>query len=139
MLNLNAEAVRELEAEWDNNPPKILFISEPYPGSPDLPLTGGGVTRMTPDKFEKELKDALESQGTCRIGSSHYRVNVWEEDPEDIANQYILKSWHRFDGAVPYEALFVLYYDAVDRIKSIEKHMPELLVDILPPTESGDS
>lgn len=35
MLNLNAEAVRELEAEWDNNPPKILFISEPFPGSPD--------------------------------------------------------------------------------------------------------
>lgn len=86
---------------------------------------------MTPDKFEKELKDALESKGTCRIGSSHYQVNVWEEDPEDIANQYILKSWHRFDGAAPYEALFVLYYDAVDRVKAIEKHMPDLLDEYL--------
>jgi hypothetical protein len=56
---------------------------------------------------------------------------VWEEDPEDIANQYILKSWHRFDGAVPYEALFVLYYDAVDRVKAIEKHMPDLLDEYL--------
>lgn len=120
-----------LLSEWEGNPPTIEIVSQPCPGAPYLPLSGGGTARMSPDKFEKQLKDALESKGTCRLGSSHYRVNVWNEDRDDIANQYVLKAWHRFDNAAPYQALFVLYYDAVDRVATIAKHMPELLEEYL--------
>ncbi|HAG81229.1 MAG TPA: hypothetical protein DCL61_08660 [Cyanobacteria bacterium UBA12227] len=110
-----------LYSDWEGDPPRILSISHPMPGTPYMPLTGGGTTKIPLERFLKDIERDLKSQ----IGD--YYAYVWGHyESDDEADIYVLQTWQVCppnDGT--YEAVIILYYAALNPYLTIKKYFGE--------------
>lgn len=106
-------------SSWDCNPPNIFAISQCLADAPRLPLSGGCTTRMSLERFIKDLERDVEKQ------KGQYYAYVMEAD-RDEADTYTLKTWEVYTSPDScYEALVILYYAPLNPYLTIKKHMGE--------------
>lgn len=106
---------------WTTGIPNVFAIAHPFPGSPYLPLTGGGTIHMPLEQYLKDLERDCEKQ------QGDYFAWVWDyHESGDEADMFYLKTWQvcpPTDGV--YEAVVILYYAPTDEAATIAKHMPD--------------
>lgn len=110
---------------WKGNVPPVQIICCAMPNSPELPLTGGGVSRKAVDDFLKNLEKDFNNQK-----GRYYAYVLDYYNSEDESDIYALETWQVFypnDGT--YEAVVILYYSALNPYMTIKKHMGEDLAE----------
>jgi hypothetical protein len=107
---------------WNGNPPRIKFITQAMPGTPNLRLSGSGCTCDNGTKIENFIKDLerdLHSQ------SGRYYAYVMGGCQEE-ADTYFLEGWEVWTSDhSAYEYMVILYYSAMNPYLAIKKHMGE--------------
>lgn len=110
---------------WKGRVPPIQVICCPMPDTPELPLTGGGISKKPLETFLKDLeKDFQQEKGRYFA----YVLDYYKSGDE--ADTYILETWQVCtpnDGT--YEAIVILYYAALNPYQAIRKHMSKELAD----------
>jgi hypothetical protein len=105
---------------WKGSPPRINFITQAMPGTPDLTLSGSGCASTT--KIETFVKDL---ERDIRFQSGRYYAYVMGGCKEE-ADTYFLEGWDILTGDNSvYEYTVILYYSAINPYLAIKKHMGE--------------
>jgi hypothetical protein len=112
---------RVLEA-WENEPPPILYIAQPMPNSPALPLSGSGTATSSLQTFLNDLKTDLDNQ------VDNYFAYVMNSNKTE-ADTYTLVEWHVAGPTVCHQHVVLLYYQALNPYATLLKHMPDLAED----------
>ncbi|MCZ2206430.1 hypothetical protein [Cylindrospermopsis raciborskii] len=108
-----------LLAAWEGDPPRIEVLAYPFPSAPHLPLSGGGCTNMSLEKFLAQLETDKKHQ------TGYYFAYVMNGCKEE-ADTYFLEGWEMYTSSQScYEALVILYYSAVNPYATLLKYMGE--------------
>ncbi|MEM9804659.1 MAG: hypothetical protein AAF959_05220 [Cyanobacteria bacterium P01_D01_bin.56] len=121
----NASLPQKLTSTWSDDVPTIQFLSMVMPGAVYLSLNGSGVASDMPiERFEVDLlRDYQE-----KLGHYHAYVDGFH-DSEDEADIYEMVGWEVLTGSKCANHTVLIYYQPVNEVATIKKHMPEMLED----------
>ncbi|NEZ65273.1 hypothetical protein D0962_21285 [Leptolyngbyaceae cyanobacterium CCMR0082] len=123
----NASLPQKLTSAWSDGVPTIQYFSVVMPGAIYLNLTGSGVASDMPiERFETDLlRDYQEKLG-------HYHAYVdGHYGSEDDADIYEMVGWEVLTGSKCADNTVLIYYQEVNGLATIKKHMPEMVEDYL--------
>ena len=121
---------RRIRDAWGGNPPNIRYIAAAAPDTIELPLSGSGTGRLTPQQAIQELEDDFQNHT-----GEYYAWVFGHYESGDEADCYELQSWDIYypnpsDGNA-YEAVIILSYAPVNHLATLKKHMPEFVDEYL--------